>query len=158
MSGYDILDGAALRGADLLLFRVGSERFAAPLATVAEAVDLDPASVQAIPGGPPAMRGVFTLRGALVPLYDVRRPLGVAAAGGTTALVVEAPGGRAAIAVDDVEDVVSVREEEVRDATDGADGDAVVRGVVHRGPIIIAIVDMFALVAACRASDAGEIS
>lgn len=144
---------------DLLLFRVGSARFAAPLVSVEEALDLEGIAVQAIPGDNPALRGVFALRGALVPLYDPRRPLGVTPAEGGTAMLVRQAAGaaRVAIAVDDVEDVLDdVQDEDIRPPTGGADSDGVVRGVVQRGAAIIVIVDLNALVTACRATDGGD--
>lgn len=146
-------DGVGARGRDLLLFRVGRERYATPLANVEEAVDVDVASVQPLPAENPAFRGVFPLRGALTPLYASGHVLGSDAAAGATALVVrgDAAATRAAVIVDDVEDVLTVPEAELRDATAGADTDGVVRGVLHRDGGIIAIVDLSALVAACRA-------
>lgn len=155
-------DEVVVRGRDLLVFRIGAERFAAPLAAVEEAVDFDGATVQAIPGDNPALHGVFPLRGALVPLYGAERILGVSAAGtdgatGATALLVRVGDtGRAAIAVDDVEDLLTVPVEEVQAAARAGDAEVVVRGVLQREGNIIAIVDLHALVTACRASDGRE--
>lgn len=143
---------------NLLLFRVGDTRFAAPLATVEEAVDLEASAVQGIPGENPALRGVFTLRDALVPLYDPAAALGLAACGGATAMVIrpEAGGSRVALAVDDVEDLLeNVADEEVRPPA-GGEGDGVVRGVLHRAAGIIVLVDLYALVGACRATGGGD--
>ena len=157
MSAFDVDVEREARGADLLLFRIGGERFATPLAAVEEAVDLAPDAVQTIPGGAAALRGVFTLRGALIPLYAADRALGVTTAAGETALVVHGRmASRVAIAVDDVEDVIAVRDDEIRDSGRAGEADAVMRGVVQRGTTIIAIVDLDALVAACRATEAGE--
>lgn len=145
--------------ADLLLFRIGAARFAAPLASVEEALDLVPDSVRAVPGEHEALRGVFPLRGALVPLYDPQRALGATLAAGATAMVVRPAAGasRVALVVDDVEDVLgSVLDEDVRAPSGAADPDGIVRGVLHRGATIIVLVDLYALVAACRATDQGE--
>lgn len=144
---------------DLLLFRVGAARFAAPLATVEEALDLESETVQEVPGENAALRGVFTLRGALVPLYDPQRALGSTPADGGAAIVVRPPGGgsRVAFVVDDVEDVLeNVPDEDIRPPTGAADPDGIVRGVLHHGAVITVLVDLHALVAACRATDRGD--
>lgn len=143
---------------NLLLFRVGDTRFAAPLASVEEALDIPGGAVQGIPGENPALRGVFSLRGALVPLYDPARALGIAASAGATAMVMRAAGGdsRVALAVDDVEDLLEdVQDGDVR-PPGGGDLDGIVRGVVHRAAGIIVLVDLNALVAACRATGRGD--
>ena len=134
-------------------------RFATPLANVEEAVDLAPGLVQSVPGDNRMLRGVFPLRGSLVPLYDPERALGMAPATGGTAMVVRPVGGgsRAAIVVDDVDDVLNeVLDEDIRPPSGGADLDGIVRGVVQRDASLIIIVDLYALVAACRATDKGD--
>ena len=142
----------------LLLFRVGETRLAAPLSSVEEALDVEGVAVQAIPGDNPALLGVFPLRGALVPLYDPGAALGIAGSAGATAMVIRPGGGdaRVALAVDDVEDLLeNVQDGDVR-PPGGGDLDGIVRGVVHHAAGIIVLVDLYALVAACRATDGGD--
>lgn len=145
------------RGDEMLVFRVGTEHFAAPLTSVEEALDLDPGAVQPLPGENPAFRGVFTLREALVPVFAPHRALGVDAGDGDTVLVIRPRqgSGRAAIVVDDVEDVMTLAADELR-AEARADAGAVIRGVVQREQGIVAIVDLNALVGACRTTDGGD--
>lgn len=134
---------------DLLLFRIGPELFAAELRAVEEAVDLAD-----LPWVPPAAglgRGICTLRGALVPLFSPAATLGVEPSGGTTALVVRDEAGRIALEVDDVEDVLDLRDGELRPVPLGDVRDAaLLRGVVRRGSSLVAVVDLEMLVAACR--------
>ena len=144
---------------DLLLFRIGRSRFAAPLATVEETLDLSPDAVQDVPGERVSLRGVFALRGGLVPLYDPPAALGARLdAGGTVMVVRPAAGGsRVGLFVDDVEDVLeNVPDADVRPPTGAADSDGIVRGVLHRAGSIIVVVDLNALVAACRSTDRGD--
>lgn len=145
-------------GADHLLFRLGQERFAAPLASVEEALDLPASALQTVPGGPPALRGVFALRGALVPLYTPHLELGTPPTAHATVLVLRpgADGARAALAVDDVDDVLTVGDAELRANPGASSAKHVVRGVVQRGTTIIAVVDLNALVAACRGATGGD--
>ncbi len=143
---------------DLLLFRVGRELFAAELGAVTEAVDLTTVrQVQQIPGSSSLARGIFTLRGLLVPLFSPANALGVPADEAATALVVDDGAGRIAIVVDDVEDVITLREGELRPVPAGDARDAgVLRGVVRRGMMLVAVVDLDALVAACRGTSQPE--
>jgi chemotaxis signal transduction protein len=143
---------------DLLLFRVGRELFATELRAVEEAVDLTAVeSTQRVPGTDSPVRSVFTLRGTLVPLFSPARALGVVPGEAATALVVRDARGRIAIAADDVEDVLTIRDGELRPvpASDGRDA-GVLRGVVRRGTTLVAVVDLDALIAACRGTSHPE--
>jgi chemotaxis signal transduction protein len=143
---------------DLLLFRLGRELFAAELGAIEEAIDLT--AVETLPhvrDGTSPSRGIFTLRGVLVPLFSPAVALGVAPAEATTALVVRDRAGRIAIAVDDVEDVLTVSDGELRPVPTRQAGDGgVLRGVVRRGSMLVAVVDLAALVAACRGTPQPE--
>ena len=136
---------------DLLLFRVGHELFAVELTAVDEAIDLEEVAVARSTST--RVAGIVTLRGALVPLYSPALALGVPATGGTMALVVRDAMGRAGIIVDDVDDVLAVRDSDVRalPAGDGRDS-GVVRGIVRRGRDLVTVVSLEALVAACRSA------
>lgn len=143
---------------DLLLFRVGRELFATELRAVEEAVDLTAAEpVQQVPGTNSPAQSIFTLRGMLVPLFSPAHALGVAPGEAATALVVRDGRGRIAIAADDVEDVLTLREGDLRPAPAGDARDAgVLRGVVRRGTTLVAVVDLDALIAACRGTSRPE--
>src|SRR5437868_11926821 len=60
---------------ELLMFRIGAERFAVELSCVEEAIDLP--EVHHVPEMPPAMIGVITVRGALTPVFTPDDALGV---------------------------------------------------------------------------------
>ena len=133
---------------DLLTFRVGAERFATSLAAVEEAVEQP--DVYRVPEMPEAMLGVFSLRGRLIPVCSPVRPLGVALAGGiSTVLLMRTGARRVGVAVDDVDDVISLDLSTVRPAPGVEDADGVLLGVVRHGTNLIAIVDPDAVVAAC---------
>ena len=140
---------------ELLLFRVGRELFAVELRSVEEAIDLT--DVRQVPGAAAPVRGVLTLRRALVPLFSPADALGVPLGEAATALVVRDAAGRLAIAADDVEDVMTMTEGALRPLPAGdARGSAVVRGVVRRGRDLVAVVDLDALIAACRGTPQPE--
>jgi chemotaxis signal transduction protein len=143
---------------DLLLFRVGRELFAAELRAVEEAVDLTSLrEVERVSGTASPARGIFTLRGTLVPLFSPAAALGVAPEEAATALVVRDGAGRIGIVVDDVEDVLTPREGELRPVPAGEARDAgLLRGVVRRGTMLVAVVDLDVLIAACRGTSHPE--
>jgi chemotaxis signal transduction protein len=143
---------------DLLLFRVGRELFAAELAAVEEAIDLTAGhTVQQVPGASSPARGIVTLRGVLVPLFSPASALGVAPGEATTALVVRDAAGRIAIVADDVEDVLTLCDGELGPVPAGNARDAaVLRGVVRRGTMLVAVVDLDALIAAVRGTSHPE--
>jgi chemotaxis signal transduction protein len=143
---------------ELLLFRVGRELFATELRAIEEAVDLTAVEVvQQVPGTDSPARSIFTLRGALVPLFSPATALGVVPGEAATALVVRDGRGRIAILADDVEDVLTLRDGELRPVPAGNGRDAgVLRGVVRRGTTLVALVDLDALIAACRGTSHPE--
>ena len=143
--------------ADLLMFRIGDELFAADLASVEEAVTLP--EIHHLPEMPVAMLGAFNLRGRLTPVYSPSHVIGVPLRGvAQAALLVHAGERRLGLAVDDVEDVFQVDLATVREAPGTDDADGILLGVAHHGSELVAIVDAEALVAACVTGHAMEIT
>lgn len=89
-----------------VLFHVGERTFATPLAEIREIVRL--AGLQQLPGTRPPLAGVMTLRGAPLPVLDVR-PEGRSRARGDV-LVMEVDGDPVGVAVDEVNAVLSADE------------------------------------------------
>ena len=140
---------------ELLMFRVGNERFAVELLCVEEAIDLG--APHHVPEMPPAMLGVITVRGTLTPVFTPDEALGVAAVSKGAALIFRSDRGRFALAIDDVDDVMTLDLAQLRDAP-GIDGsDSLVLGVARNGSGIVALVDAEALIAACQATPIPEL-
>ena len=141
---------------ELLMFRVGKERFAVELASVEEAIDL--VEPHHVPEMPPAMLGVITVRDTLTPVFTPDDAFGVAAESKAAALIFRSDRGRFALAIDDVDDVMTLDLAQLRDAPgiDGADG--LVLGVARSGSGIVALVDAEALIAACQATPIPELA
>lgn len=132
---------ARLGSVDLLLFRIGHERFAADLAAVEEAVERG--EIHGVPEAPPNLIGVVDLRGRLMHVYSPEAALGVRLDEGASALlVVRSEGRRLAVAVDDVDDVMALELDELRDVPTGTDPDGVLLGVAWRGDMLIALLDV----------------
>ena len=141
---------------DLLMFRIGTERFAVELACVEEAIDLP--DVHHVPEMPPAMLGVITVRGVLTPVFTPDDALGVPVERRSAGLIFRSERGRFALAIDDVDDVMSLDLSLLRDAP-GVDGsDPVVLGVARNEGSIVALVDAEALVEACQAIPVPELA
>ena len=145
--------------ADLLVFRVGTELFGAVLTAIEEALELP--RLSHLPEMPPSMLGVISLRGRMLPAYSPARHLGVALARkDAAALVLRAGDRRVALAVDDVDDVLTVDLAGLRPPpiVGGEERDAVLLGVADRGGVLVAVLDADALVTACLFDKALEIA
>jgi purine-binding chemotaxis protein CheW len=141
---------------ELLMFRIGTERFAVELSSVEEAIDLP--DVHHVPEMPPAMVGVITVRGALTPVFTPDDALGVRVEHRSAALIFRSVRGRFALAIDDVDDVMTLDLAQLRDAP-GVDGsDPVVLGVARNEGSIVALVDAEALIEACQAIPVPELA
>jgi purine-binding chemotaxis protein CheW len=140
---------------DTLVFRVGAERFAIDLAAVEEAIELP--SVHHLPEMPDHLLGVFELRGRLVPIYSPQRVLRVALASDAAAVLVLRSGDkRLGLAVDDVDDVLTIDGAAVRRAPIPDNEDNVLLGVIRRGADLLALVDAESLALACLADQLTE--
>jgi purine-binding chemotaxis protein CheW len=138
--------------AQLLVFRVARELFAVELITAEEALDMP--TLHRLPEMPSTMLGVFTLRGALVSVFEPHVTLGIRCERAATAVVFCGGERRVAIATDDVDDVATVDLRTVRDAPGARAKDGPLLGIVHRGSDLIALLDAEALVAAHRSATA----
>lgn len=93
-----------------LAFSVGEDGFALPLDAVHSL--LRPVPVTPVPFTPPAMLGVIALHGAIVPLLDLARCLGIGESApepGTRFLVVDDGGLLRAVVVRRLQEVLTVR-------------------------------------------------
>ena len=131
--------------AQLLIFRIARELFAVELVTAEEALDIP--TLHRLPEMPASMLGVFTLRGALVSVFEPHAMLGIHCERHATVVVFCGGERRVAIATDDVDDVATVDLRTVRDAPGARAKEGALLGIVHRGSDLIALLDADALVA-----------
>jgi purine-binding chemotaxis protein CheW len=137
--------------ARVLVFRVGPERFAVSLLAVDEVIEAP--EVQRMPDAPLQVRGVATLRGQLLSIYDPLALLGApsssadrpASPGATLVFTRAGETHRMGLAVDDVYDAITISESEMR-GVPGSDGsDGALLGLVRRGSELIGVLDVNAL-------------
>ena len=138
--------------AQLLIFRIARELFAVELVTAEEALDMP--VLHRLPEMPPSMLGVFTLRGALVSVFEPQIALGIRCERSATVVVFCGGERRVAIATDDVDDVATVDLATVRDAPGARAKEGTLLGIVHRGTDLIAVLDAHVLVEAHSAATA----
>lgn len=134
---------------DLLVVRIGQERFAVALEAVDELVEAP--RLRDVPGAPDALLGLFTLGASLLPLYSPATVLGATPTGEQVALVMRGGQARIALAVDDADDVVTVALTDVLDAPRTGHHDDVVLGVIWREGELLTLLDARAVVASYAA-------
>lgn len=133
--------GAGPRGAagvsaqvELLGFLLADEEYAIDILEVKEIVRLQP--ITAVPRSPDWIRGIVTLRGVIVPIFDLRRRLGLAETeqGADARIVVAHRGDElAGLVVDRITEVVRVPAERIEPPpqTIGVSEAEYLRGVVR---------------------------
>ncbi len=136
--------------AEVLIFRIGLERFAVDLLAVEEVIDLP--VIHFVPEMPLAMVGVVHVRDSLTPVFTPNAALGLPAAPSEAVLIFRRAVGRVGVLIDDVEDAVTIDLRELRRAPESGADDNVVLGVIRHDGNLFAIVDADALIAACQAA------
>ena len=106
----------------LVVFTLGAEQYALPIQQVHEIIRY--AEPRSVASRVAWVRGVISLRGRIIPVYDLAARLGVASelTEQTKIVIVEAGTETAGVIVDDVEEVLTVEDEQIEDVP-GADAD-----------------------------------
>jgi len=108
----------------LVVFTLGAEQYALPIEQVHEIIRYsEPRSVASRVAW---VRGVISLRGRIVPVYDLAARLGVSSelSDQTKIVIVEAGSETAGVIVDDVEEVLTVQDSQIEDVP-GADANLI---------------------------------
>jgi purine-binding chemotaxis protein CheW len=111
VDGKDVQPGtAAMADEQFIVFRLGGQDYALPIAAVGEIVR-PPEHITRVPKAPAFIDGVINLRGSVLPIVDLRRRFDVVAAGNRASqriLVLGIAGARAGFLVDSVAEVLKV--------------------------------------------------
>ncbi len=108
----------------LVIFSLGEEEYGLPISYVHEIIRYTEPRTVASPD--PSVRGVISLRGKIIPVFDLATRMGLAtqASENQKIVIVETPGAHAGIVVDDVEEVLTIEEEQL-DAAPGVGGEGI---------------------------------
>jgi purine-binding chemotaxis protein CheW len=110
-----------------LIVGIADERYAVPVQDVAEVAPVG--ELTPVPGAPPAVMGVKSLRGRVIPVVDLGAVLGMRTSHGRRAIVlVDDDGDAAGLAVDAVLDVGPVEARPGEDVEPPLAGSVVVDG------------------------------
>jgi purine-binding chemotaxis protein CheW len=129
----------------LVVFTLGGEHYALPIQSVHEIIRYAPP--RSVASRTDWVRGVISLRGRIVPVYDVATRLGVESelSEHTKIVIVEAGSETAGVIVDSVEEVLTVSDGQIEDAP-GADTtmiEAIVR-IEDRLVVLLTLATIFA--------------
>jgi len=126
---------------ELLLLRQGAEFFALELTAAVEAMELP--ALAPLPDAPASLLGMLTDRGSAIPVFAASRILEVEGRGlGDEVLVIVRDGDRqVGLVVDEVEDVIMADLTTMQRPMDSMRDNGVVRGVVHAGDRLVAVLD-----------------
>lgn len=124
----------------LVVFSLGEEEYALPITQVHEIIRFtEPRSVAS---SDPSVRGVISLRGKILPVYDLATRLGIPhaeAAGEAKIVIVETAEDMAGVVVDDVEEVITIDGEQLDEApTAGGRG---IDGIAKIGDRLVVLLD-----------------
>lgn len=105
-------DEVAVASVELLCFKVANEEYAISIMDIKEIIK--PREVTEVPRVPSFVRGILSLRGNIIPIFDMRVRLGLAGTGGVgereRVVVVKRENGFAGVLVDEVVQVVRIPE------------------------------------------------
>ncbi len=123
-------------------FRLGKQFYALPLSHVERALRM--VAVTPVPEAPPWVTGVINLHGRVVPVVDLRQRFGQPAKElhpDNRLLVVQAPGRRAALIVDEVTEVLEVPARQVEPSADLLPDSRPLSAVIRRDEGLILVLD-----------------
>ena len=97
----------------LVVFALGGEEYALPIAKVQEIIRYQ--EPRAVASESSWIRGVISLRGRIIPVCDLAERLGVNARQGDAAkiVIIETQSGSAGVVVDDVDEVLTIEESQL---------------------------------------------
>src|SRR4051794_29030626 len=98
----------------LVVFSLGSEEYGLPITQVQEIIRYT--EPRTIPSAYASVRGVINLRGKIIPVCDLKSRLGLSSEGAEGKIViVESSAGTAGLIVDEVDEVLTVSDEQLEE-------------------------------------------
>jgi purine-binding chemotaxis protein CheW len=106
----------------VVVFSLGGEQYALPIAAVSEIIRHTPP--RAVASSHPYTHGVIGLRGKIIPVYDLAARIGIAAGEAGKIVIVDNHGSQIGVVVDEVDEVLTLSDEQLEHVP-AADGDAI---------------------------------
>ena len=124
----------------LVVFTLAGEHYALPIQQVQEIIRYS--NPRSVASGDESVRGVISLRGRIVPVYDVAARIGTRTEVGesTKIVIVETGSETAGVIVDSVEEVLTVSEDQIAEAPI-ADS-TLIRAIVRVGDQLVALLTL----------------
>jgi purine-binding chemotaxis protein CheW len=139
MSSTNVADPrGGVAAAQLVVFSLGDEEYALPITDVQEIIRyIEP---RAVASPAPWLRGVISLRGKIIPVCDLATRLGIPGDGERRAniVVIETASGIAGVVVDEVQEVLTVAEDQL-DAVPAAGATDVIDCIAKVGDRLIVL-------------------
>jgi purine-binding chemotaxis protein CheW len=129
----------------LVVFSLGTEDYGLPITQVQEIIRYS--QPRTIPSSPLSVRGVINLRGKIIPVCDLKQRLALDAGDSAESkiVIVEAGSVTAGLVVDEVEEVLTVEDDQLEDAPTSNDG--YISAVAKVGDRLLVLLDLDALFA-----------
>lgn len=123
----------------LVVFSLGEEEYALPISHVQEVIRYS--SPRAVASSSASILGVISLRGKIIPVYDLSLRLGVdiRTDADSKIVIVEIDGVTSGVVVDDVHEVLAVEEDQLETLPGGHDG--LIASVVKVRDRLVALLD-----------------
>jgi purine-binding chemotaxis protein CheW len=144
----------------LVVFSLGEEEYALPITQVHEIIRY--AEPRSVASTDPSVRGVISLRGKILPVYDLATRLGVGIGptrpGEAKIVIVETAEDMAGVIVDDVEEVITIDAEQIGEAPSAGIGpNHPINGIAKIDDRLVVLLDPEGIVGAVASTvDAAE--
>jgi purine-binding chemotaxis protein CheW len=129
----------------LVVFSLGDEEYALPITRVQEIIRY--AQPRAVASGEAWIKGVISLRGKIIPVCDLAARLGLASVRAADAkiVIVETEAGTAGVVVDDVEEVLTLEQEQLGPVPSA--GSDLIEAIARVGDRLVVLLDADAIFA-----------
>jgi purine-binding chemotaxis protein CheW len=135
----------------LVVFSLGGEEYALPIGSVHEIIRYT--EPRWVASDQPWIHGVIALRGKIIPIYDLAARMGLPATGQELGkiVIVETGTGQAGVVVGDVEEVLTVGEDQLERIPTA--GNAAIRSIAKIGDRLVVLLDPEGLFAPAGADE-----
>jgi len=145
----------------LVVFELAGETYAVPISAVNEIGEARKVTV--VPGAPGFIEGIINLRGAVIPVIDLRKQFGLRCAElgkNSRIIVIQVQGHTLGAIVDQVTEVLRVRSSDIEPPSPVITGRGVrfIEGVAKVGDRLIIVVDLTKLLSSDEAGDLDKVT